>query len=460
MYMNRNGKILIALITIIVLLVGAIVFVVLNRYDDGPIFNPEQSQTDPTNPQYVKTSTKPWTNRALFGNLNPDTITSVHFVDEKPQGAAEQAWVFDGISCYFKEGAVYAVVGNKLKVLGAMNGAFADLTALTEISGFDLLDTSNVTDMSYLFSNCSSLTALPIQDLNTSSVVLAEAMFQGCSSLTSLDLSGMDLTNAVDMDYIFAECMSLDELYLPKTEAVMSLSHVFESVGRRSSYMTYIYGTLNTANCEDMSYMFNETRIYDYSFAQDFDTRNLKNAECMFANCGFNRIDLTQWDVSKLETTERMFYSDMIMIECNMDGWNVQSLKNCSHMFYLCTSLTDMELGWINIPDIQDASALFKECYQLQTVDVSLFKNVHFGDAREMFQYCENLITIYGESITSDVSDRMFDWCIKLVGAVEYSEFVVDGKMANTNGYFTSWATEDTDAIIAEPTSVTTEIDE
>ena len=55
------------------------------------------------------------------------------------------------------------------------------LTCLPDISK---LNTSNVTNMSYMFSGCSSLSSLPdISKWNTSNVTDMSWMFYGCSNI-------------------------------------------------------------------------------------------------------------------------------------------------------------------------------------------------------------------------------------------------------------------------------------
>ena len=61
--------------------------------------------------------------------------------------------------------------------------AFEALTTIPE------LDTSQVTDMGYMFLNCPALTTIP--ELDTSQVTNVTAMFDGCSSLESVTLTGM-----------------------------------------------------------------------------------------------------------------------------------------------------------------------------------------------------------------------------------------------------------------------------
>ena len=71
-----------------------------------------------------------------------------------------------------------------------MEQIFSNCSSLTFISGLAYWNTSNVTDMGYLFYNCSSLTSLDLSTWNVSNVTNMSHMLEGCSSLRTLNLKG------------------------------------------------------------------------------------------------------------------------------------------------------------------------------------------------------------------------------------------------------------------------------
>ena len=73
----------------------------------------------------------------------------------------------------------------------------------------DEYDTSNVTDMSCMFYDCSSLQELDLSSFDTSNVTDMCFMFNGCSSLQELDLSSFDTSNVKNMGSMFDGCSSL-----------------------------------------------------------------------------------------------------------------------------------------------------------------------------------------------------------------------------------------------------------
>jgi len=91
------------------------------------------------------------------------------------------------------------------------NMMFSWATTITSITSIP--DTSNVTDMSYMFQNCYGLTELDItKTFNTSNVTSMLRMFDLSSSLTELDLSSFDTSNVTEMSYMFQYCSSLQTL--------------------------------------------------------------------------------------------------------------------------------------------------------------------------------------------------------------------------------------------------------
>ena len=96
---------------------------------------------------------------------------------------------------------------------------------------FVVTDTSSITDMSRMFSQCSSIKSLDLSSFDTSKVNNMYCMFMGCSSLTSLDLSSFDTSSVVhNMSYMFRDCSSIKSLDLSsfETSKVKSMENMFD----------------------------------------------------------------------------------------------------------------------------------------------------------------------------------------------------------------------------------------
>lgn len=132
---------------------------------------------------------------------NSSSITSVSFVDSGIAPVSTAWWFFN------------------------MQNA-----SLTTIGGLDKLDTSNVTAMTYMFSNCSSLTSLDVSHFDTSKVTDMGNMFYNCSKLTILDLIGWNTSKVTNMNSMFYNCSKLTTIYAGdkwNTANVTSSSNMF-----------------------------------------------------------------------------------------------------------------------------------------------------------------------------------------------------------------------------------------
>ena len=83
-----------------------------------------------------------------------------------------------------------------------MSNMFTNCSNLTSLD-LSIFDTNNVTNMSYMFSACSSLTSLNLSSFNTSSVTNMSSMFRNCSKLTNLNISNFDFTKVISYSNIF-----------------------------------------------------------------------------------------------------------------------------------------------------------------------------------------------------------------------------------------------------------------
>ena len=128
----------------------------------------------------------------------------------------------------------------------------------TEITSVEKwkIDTSNVTNMYYMFGECYSLTSLDLSSFNTSNVTNMYGMFGVCESLTSLDLSSFNTSNVTDMSYMFASCSALTSLDLSSfdTSNVTDMSYMFD-------------GCTSLTSLKLTSSFFNSSAVTEFDFS-------------------------------------------------------------------------------------------------------------------------------------------------------------------------------------------------
>ena len=95
-----------------------------------------------------------------------------------------------------------------------MEGAFTNLLLLEEIEGLEYWDTSKVTNMSYMFGYCKSLTNLDLNKWNTSNVTDMSYMFTGMLNLEELDISSFNTKKVTTFARMFNGSTKLKHIYI------------------------------------------------------------------------------------------------------------------------------------------------------------------------------------------------------------------------------------------------------
>lgn len=141
----------------------------------------------------------------------------------------------------------YVQISSLKKLLDATKltcGLFAGYEGESVDDLISYSDTENVTDMSYMFSDCKNLQTIP--QLYTSSVIAMSSMFQNCANLQTIPQ--LDTSNVTDMSYIFSACLALQSIPQLDTSKVTDMSYMFE-------YCTSLQTIpqLDTSNVTNMS---------------------------------------------------------------------------------------------------------------------------------------------------------------------------------------------------------------
>lgn len=175
-----------------------------------------------------------------------------------------------------------------------------------------LLNTSGMTDMSYMFYYQRTATSIDVSNFDTSNVTSMENMFNGCGSLTSLDLDNWDTSKVTSMKNMFHYCDHLTTIH--------NLSN------------------LTTSNVTDMSYMFSNCQRLPSLDITHFDTSKVTTMWYMFQYLGYQNLNPLSLDLSNfrtsLVTNMGGMFSNASLTSLDLDNWNTSSVTNMSSMFY------------------------------------------------------------------------------------------------------------------------------
>ena len=92
------------------------------------------------------------------------------------------------------------------------HGWFLLCNNLVTITGIEYLNTSRVTNMSFMFYYC-GLPSIDVSHFNTDQVTTMSYMFSGCNALTSLDVSNFNIDKVADLSLMFAFSGNLTKIY-------------------------------------------------------------------------------------------------------------------------------------------------------------------------------------------------------------------------------------------------------
>lgn len=221
---------------------------------------------------------------------------------------------------------------------------FEGMENLTDIEGIVNLNTSEVTDMTSMFSGCSALTSLDLSGFNTANVVSMQKMFSGCSALTSLDLSGFNTSNVTDMRNMFAGMNGLTSLDLSSfnTSGVTNMSSMFSFC---SGLTSLDLSSFNTASVVSMSYMFSSCNGLTSLDLSSFDTENVVRMMFMFNGCtALSSLDLSNFNTTNVTNMNYMF-SRCTGIQTIYvgDSWSTANVVTSKFMFSGCSALVGGE---------------------------------------------------------------------------------------------------------------------
>ena len=318
---------------------------------------------------------------------------------------------------------------------------FANLKKLETITGLEYLNTEKVTNMSYMFFMCSSLTSLDVTYFNTANVTNMSLMFYSCSSLTSLYLTNFNTANVTNMRSMFSSCSSLTSLDVTNfnTAEVTNMGYMFSWCSSLTSLYLTNFNTEKVTNMESMFFFCQAlTTIYASS---KFVTTLVSNSSNMFNKCKKLKGEVEEWTNDKATDKTyakieggyfsggipRVKYADGTLIffltskeTLGENEYELNSGKNlpewvkrhsfsitkvvfdtsfanarptsCYMWFYLCGNLNQVEgIKNLNTKEVTDMAGMFCKCRDLSSLDVSGFNTEKVTDMSEMFYECISL---------------------------------------------------------------------
>ena len=373
-------------------------------------------------------------------NIVPETATESWDISEAGDGSV-MAYVEDdgtGNSTY------KVTIGGKGGIIAneSMKSYFERFYNMTSID-LSALDTSEVTNMSAMFSYCVGLTSLDVSNFDTSKVTDMNNMFSWCGSLTNLDVSNFDTSNVTNMSYMFLQCCILPSLDVSNfdTSKVTDINFMFNTC---ESLTSLDVSNFDTSKVINMSCMFSRCSSLTSLDVSKFDTSKVINMSCMFSRCSsLTSLDVSKFDTSQVTDMSSMFSDCVGLTSLDVRNFNTSKITKVSYMFSNCNSLTSLDVSKFDTSNVTDMSYIFDSCSSLTSLDLRNFDTSKVTQMYWMFSNCSNLTSLDLRSFdTSNVTDMlgMFEECSKLTQITVSNKWVI-GSSTNITDMFKNCGT-------------------
>jgi surface protein len=390
-----------------------------------------------TNPGYLTakgiSSVGALTQKA-YAVMSPDNTTLTFYYDNKKasrqgtvyelnEGKNKPKWIkFDELSIAYNKNFKTVIFDESFKNARPVSCTywFGGFRNLTKIEGINNLNTSNVTDMSWMFYGCRRLTSIDVSNFDTSKVTNMCGMFSSCENLTNLDVCKFNTSKVTNMQGMFAWCKSLTNIDLRKfnTSNVTNMSWMFYDC---KSLTSIDVCNFDTSKVTDMSEMFSDCVNLTHLDVSGFNTSNVTDMSDMFASCyKLTNIDVSKFNTSNVTNMQGMLAWCQSLTNIDVSKFNTSNVTNMSGMFAWCKSLTNIDVRNFDTSKVTYMNKMFGDCESLTSIDVSNFNTSNVTNMNSTFESCKNLKTIFvgkGWNISKvKGSEDMFRNCINLVG--------------------------------------------
>ena len=212
-----------------------------------------------------------------------------------------------------------------------------------DLSNFD---TSQVTDMRYMFYEMSSnLTTLDLSNFDTSKVTNMGMMFDGMSNITTLNLSNFDTSKVTNMHSMFSRMSNLTSLDLSNfdTSQVTVMTEMFEDM---SNLTTLNLSNFDTSKVKIMYAMFRNITNLTSLDLSNFDTSKVTDMGYMFSGMSnLTTLDLSNFDTSKVESMGSMFSGMSKITSLDVSNFDTSKVTYMDRMFFGMSNLTTLDLS-------------------------------------------------------------------------------------------------------------------
>ncbi|MBQ3919671.1 MAG: BspA family leucine-rich repeat surface protein, partial [Oscillospiraceae bacterium] len=354
-----------------------------------------------------------------------------------------------------------AVIRSDTTASISLKSAFSDFYNLESVEHLNYLDTSDVTDMRYMFEDCRSLTKLEFGSFGTKNLQSMSYMFSYCYKLEELDIYSFDMSNVLNTADMFSYCSKLSSLCLPigfQVTEDMKLHNIPDSGSTytgdilgwaKYSSNTIVGGSGKYAVFTSVGGWYEFRKLQWYEWNENTHTLTLKGQLPDAGPWIGEGSESHYWNFAEMAGLYWSDYSNIekVIIKPNTKAGTslahafenfknlteIQGLANLDtsatedmgYMFRGCFSLTSLDLSKFNTAKVKDMGRMFYSCFSLTSLDLSAFNTAKVKDMACMFYECESLTSLIlpdSDISACDYMDHIFKGC-KALPALDLSGF-------------------------------------
>ncbi len=282
----------------------------------------------------------PTVNEYVFGNKDCrrrdiEEITFVNSLEGKPDTAWDVSEKGNGeVYAWTEGGHLYIGAEGRISLPPDCTGLFSFYTRVKKIDFGSGVDTSGVTDMTFMFKQDLKLEGLDLTCFDTSRVKSMDRMFTQCRSLTSLDLSGFDTSSNTNMLGMFAHCTALTDLDVSSfdTALVTNMAFLFYdcSAVRELDIRSFDTSLVKSGRC--MFFFCEELRNL-YFDTDKFRTGSMTDMHSMFSCCrSLTSLDVSHFETGAVTDMAYMFYDDAGLTELAFEKFDMSRVEKREYM--------------------------------------------------------------------------------------------------------------------------------
>jgi surface protein len=218
-----------------------------------------------------------------------------------------------------------------------------------DISGWD---TSSVTDMTSMFRYASGFNNPQISGWDTSSVTTMANMFDSQSSINQ-DLSGWDVSNVTDMSNMFKKAYAFNSnISNWNTSNVTNMANMFSQA---RDFNQDVSGW-NVSNVTNMYAMFYEAFDFNSNIS-NWNTSKVTTMFGMFQRAEAFNQPIGSWDMSGINSLKYMFHN-ALAFDQDLSGWDVSNVTEMGYTFYYASAFNQDISSW-DVSSVNKINGMF-----------------------------------------------------------------------------------------------------